>query len=60
MAKLNWSEEPTQPHENNGGGEVKCDKSTGNETQKMPVPGKSTCPFKTGKSWHYGGKRMKG
>jgi len=47
MAKLDWSQEPTQPHENNGGASVQIDKSTGNDTQRIPVPSKD------GSQWTY-------
>lgn len=41
MAKLNWSQKPTQPHENNGGAEVKVPTGTapGNKTKSHPGSG---------------------
>ena len=45
MAKLNWSEEPTQPSENNGGASVPVTKGVGN-----PTPNKRA---KEGKKWDY-------
>jgi len=47
MAELKWSQEPTQPNENNGGAAVDCNKSTGNPTEKIPVSAKD------GKEWSY-------